>query len=274
VLGTQEVLRLASLVKTKPVHYVSTISVFPPWMEVCEESNPLDFELYRAKDLQLKHGYPTSKWVAEKLLLEARTRGFPVCIYRPSEIAGHSRTGVANLKDAFTREIKSCLQLGIMPDRADHEENLAPVDYASQAIVHLSLQPSALGRIFHITNPVSNSKNMLFEYAIARGYVLQKLPFAEWKEAVIERAKDDPTIALHPLVPLYAQPIDLSRLSKRLNFDCRNTLAGLTNSGIVCPPVDEHLLQTYFTYFANVGDFPQPGASVSRAPMSGKIIVE
>jgi amino acid adenylation domain-containing protein/thioester reductase-like protein len=279
VLGTQEVLRLAGLVKTKPVHYVSTISVFPGWLECCEEDNPLDFEFYRADDLKLKFGYMTSKWVAEKLLLQARDRGFPVCIYRPSEIAGHSRTGVANLKDAFTREIKSCLQLGIMPDRAEYEENLVPVDYASQAIVHLSLQPTALGKIFHITNPVSNSKNKLFDYAIQRGYHLQKLPFAQWKEAVVAQAKDDPTIALHPLAPLYAQPMDLSRVSKRLDFDCRNTLAELANSNIVCPPVDEALLQTYFTYFAKAGDFPPPGElhngapSVKQADQQGEAVV-
>ena len=265
VLGTQEVLRLAGLVKTKPVHYVSTISVFPTWMEVCEESNPLEVDLYRPADLKLKNGYGTSKWIAEKLLLQAQARGFPICIYRPSEIAGDHRTGVANVKDAFSREIKSCLQLGIMPDRQEYEENLIPVDYASRAIVYLSLQQSSVGQIFHITNPCSNSKNDLFDYAIQLGYPLKKLPFEVWKAEVVERAKDDPTIALHPLVPMYAQPWDLSRISKRLNFDCRNTLAGLANSGIVCPPVNEQLLQTYFAYFANAGDFPQPGALANGA---------
>ncbi|WP_251957298.1 hypothetical protein [Nostoc commune] len=31
--------------------------------------------------------------------------------------------------------------------------NLTPVDYASQAIIYLSQQPTSLGKVFHLINP-------------------------------------------------------------------------------------------------------------------------
>ena len=42
VNGTREVLRLACLYKTKPVHYVSTNGIFPPGTPLCEEDVDLD----------------------------------------------------------------------------------------------------------------------------------------------------------------------------------------------------------------------------------------
>jgi L-aminoadipate-semialdehyde dehydrogenase len=38
-------------------------------------------------------GYGQSKWVSERLLLEARRRKIPVTITRPGYIVGHSTTG-------------------------------------------------------------------------------------------------------------------------------------------------------------------------------------
>jgi thioester reductase-like protein len=101
-------------------------------------------------DQVLDGGYPQTKWVAEKLVKIAGDRGLPISIYRPGRISWHSKTGVCNPEDHTSRMIKGCIQLGIAPD-LDALINLAPVDYVSQAIVHLSKQPSS-GRTFHIVN--------------------------------------------------------------------------------------------------------------------------
>jgi len=73
VQGTQEVLRLASLIKVKPVHYVSTLSVFPA-------QSDSEVQVFREKDYLehgeiLESGYAQSKWVAEKLVAIALSRG-------------------------------------------------------------------------------------------------------------------------------------------------------------------------------------------------------
>ena len=84
VTGTQEVLRLAGQGHAKAIHYISTMSVFPYWMENCYEDQPLYFTTYRANDLDPQIGYNVSKIVAEQLMLHARARGFPIAIYRPT----------------------------------------------------------------------------------------------------------------------------------------------------------------------------------------------
>jgi hypothetical protein len=43
-----------------------------------------------------------------------------------------------------------------------------------------------------------------------------------------------------------------------MRFDCSNTLSGLADSGIQCPPVDASLLTTYFTYFIETGFLAAP----------------
>jgi len=70
-------LRLACLIKTKPVHFVSTNSVFSPSYaqgNLIQESDPLGI------NHGLNAGYTQSKWVAEKLIMEARKRGLPITI--------------------------------------------------------------------------------------------------------------------------------------------------------------------------------------------------
>ena len=145
VLGTQEVLRLASLIRAKPVHYISTVSVFSSIGEqtVIREEDEPDPPISGS---ELPLGYAQSKWVAEKLVAEARSRGLPVSVYRPGRITGHSLTGVSSPDDFACRFIRGCVQLGAMPDW-DGEVNFIPVDYASQAIVHLSMGRESTGKV-------------------------------------------------------------------------------------------------------------------------------
>ncbi|MEC4817849.1 MAG: thioester reductase domain-containing protein [Scytonema sp. PMC 1069.18] len=116
VLGTQEILRLASQSKVKPVHYISTIAVFesPAYAgKVVTESD----ELTHSEGMKL--AYSQSKWVAEKLVKIARDRGMPVSIYRPPFISGHSQTGAWYKDDVICRTIKGCIQMGSMTDITD-----------------------------------------------------------------------------------------------------------------------------------------------------------
>jgi thioester reductase-like protein len=84
VLGTQEIIRLAATTRIKSVHHISTTSVFDS-----AEHSDLNKTVYEDDPLEnpagLTGGYPQSKWVAEKLVMEARKRGIPANIYRPGK---------------------------------------------------------------------------------------------------------------------------------------------------------------------------------------------
>jgi len=254
VLGTQEILRLASQIKLKPVHFISTTSVFPAsgMRVVREQDSP-------TQGAALDSGYTQSKWVAEKLVTIAHDRGIPVSIYRPGRISGHSQTGVCNANDFLYKAIAGCIQLGSAPDE-DTQLNIAPVDYVSRAIVHLSRQKESLRKTFHLINPLPLHLSELVSYIHSLGYPLQQVLYDNWRAELLAIAEHSPNHAIYSLVPLFPQRVFAAETPNSAvpQFDCQNTLAGLAGSSIVCPPVDKKLLHTYFSYLIQSGFLDAP----------------
>ncbi|NEQ48305.1 MAG: NAD-dependent epimerase/dehydratase family protein [Leptolyngbya sp. SIOISBB] len=261
VLGTQEVLRLSCQGKTKPIHYVSTIGT----VAVSSESaDRLD-------------GYTQSKWVAEQLVTLAKARGLPVCIYRPGRIAGHSESGICNPDDHTFRLIRGCLQLGIAPKR-NLQVNLAPVDYVSRAIAHLSLQPDARGKTYHLVNPDAVPWNQVIQWIHECGYPLQLVSLDQWQQSLQVVVTAQPDHPLYPLIPMLTtnasghehhrnhQP-PATKLLDPFESDLAQqltqaTLRELNHAAIVCPAFDRPLLKTYLTYLAQEQYLKSPSNQV------------
>lgn len=252
VLGTQEVLRLASQVKVKPVHFVSTVDVFPTnrsvGIQVIHEWDSLDC------GQNFSSSYAQSKWVAEKLVAIARSRGLPVSIYRPGRISGHSQTGFSNLKDFLFILIRGCIQLGSIPN-LNIDCDLTSVDYVSQAIVYLSQQKESLNKAFHLITPQPVRWQQLFNWVTSFGYPLEQIPYDKWQTKVREVVASSPSDPLYPLVLLLSQKEIEAQAwnSELLQFDCQNTLNGLAGTSIRCPIVDCQLLCTYLSYLSSIG---------------------
>ncbi len=252
VLGTKEILKLASQVKVKPVHFVSTLDVFqsPHYaeMEVILEQDDL------ASAEGLSDGYAQSKWVGEKLMMEAHSRGIPTCIYRPGMIGGHSQTGAARTEDVIARLVKGLIQLGSAPD-LDLKLGLTPVDYVSRAIVHLSRQPASWGKAFHLACPYALPFRQLVNEIRAFGYSIEWTDYDQWQAKLLEVASSGADNPLSPLVFLFTEWVtenqrpylETAALVSEA-FDCQNTVTGLAGTDIVCPLVDSKLLHTYFSY--------------------------
>ncbi|BAY99584.1 amino acid adenylation domain protein [Tolypothrix tenuis PCC 7101] len=265
VLGTQEVLRLASEIKIKPVHFISTISVFSPTTGtgvklVSEESHLDDYPIPEG-------GYTQSKWVAEKLINIARDRGLPISIYRPGRISGHSKTGAFNPNDFFYRLLIGCVQLGSVP-KQEFFDSLAPVDYVSKAIVYLSRQKESLNNTFHVLNPQLLNLKILFNVVRSFGYPLQQLSEEQWQKELIKIADNFPDHPLYPLIPLFtltksSESASIPENSNfvALEFDCSNTQRGLIDTSIVCPTTDEKLLATYFSHLVRHNFVSVPNAT-------------
>jgi thioester reductase-like protein len=219
VLGTQEVLRLASQSKLKPVHLISTISVFSAMGESGIKVVREEDELTPGEGL--KGAYTQTKWVAEKLVEVARDRGIPVTIYRPGRISGDSKTGACNPSDLLYRLIAGCVQLGCAPDN-DKLMNVAPVDYVSRAIVHLSRQKELLGKTFHLVNPQSFQMSELLGWICSMGYPIKRVSSEAWQAEIINRAGYSPENALYPLVGLFSEKFPKQ---KWLNLPRCNSIA-------------------------------------------------
>jgi amino acid adenylation domain-containing protein/thioester reductase-like protein len=254
VLGTQEVFRLATRVRVKPVHYVSTITIFSSIGEravIFEEDQPEP----PVERPDVPMGYAQSKWVAEQLAIAAQSRGVPVSIYRAGRITGDSRTGASSLDDFSCRFIKGCIELGAVPDW-DGETNIITVDYASDAIVRLSLQQESSGKTFHLLNPAPVTWESIVDWIKSYGFAIRKVGYREWREGL----RHSPGNALYPLLPTFPlEGLEEERLvseissKRRIEFDCRNTLNGLAQTGVTSPSINSELIHSYLSYFVKKG---------------------
>ncbi|MCC5602611.1 thioester reductase domain-containing protein [Nostoc favosum] len=256
VLGTQEVLRLASCTKLKTVHLISTISVFAAnssntkKLQVDEQDSLDDY-------LMPVGGYAQSKWVAEKLVIEASKRGIPINIYRLGAISGHSQTGVFNQNDFLYKSLLGYVQMGSMPDGTMPLEIL-PVDYVSRAIVELSSIPF-FGQTFHLIQSQPVSSDIIFEQLQKMGYSIKKVPYEQWYNQLLEIANHSPEHILYPLVSLFPrnQTNNVDTNKVRLKFSDRNTQKAL--NGMISPPnIDGNLIQIYLNYLINTGWMKAP----------------
>lgn len=255
VEGSREILRLAAMSRTKPLHFVSTIAVFAgaaPGSEIRETDSP---EIPPPGG-----GYNQSKWVAEQLVRQARERGLPAMIYRPPGIFGAASSGIIdNLEDPWCAFIKGCVLLGCYPD-VENRVGFVPVDFVSRTLVDLSLHTPPLpepvegaglqGKDFNLLNPNPPvSWDSLFSMINRLGHPLRKVSYEDWRAAVRQAVEANPGNRLYahllwlPHSPLFA-------LKPRF-------IPSLENA--VCPVLDEDLLARYFKFFYRVGFLAAPG---------------
>src|SRR5918995_2163406 len=258
VLGTQEVLRLAASDGTKPVHFVSTLGVFPlvgrSGVEVVRENDDL------THGGALYNGYTQSKWVAERLVEIAQERGLPVCLYRPSLITGDSRTGAWNKDDVTCKMIKTWVGLGTAPE-VDTETNMVPVDYVSRAIVRLSLRDESLGKRFHLANAHPVRVDDLVAWIEAFGFPLERIPYDKWRAGLLNPIKGPRHEVLYSMAPLLSMSAAAdgpALVGKVPEFDCRNTTEALSGTEISCPQVDGELMKNYLVYLVRSGFLDSP----------------
>jgi amino acid adenylation domain-containing protein/thioester reductase-like protein len=265
--GTQEVIRLATQARLKPVHYVSTLAVLVSYGFLGLRSVSEDVVLANANRLYM--GYPESKYVAEKLLMQASQQGLPVSIFRPHDVTGHSQSGAWKTEGFLCSFLRSLFELGAAPD-FNLPLDFAPVDYVTRAIVHISMNEPAVGTVYHLNNPRYNKLPNIVKKMQDLGYPIQKLPYHTWVQKLVDYTARNPTASIAPFVPLFVERWSEAQISvlemyveERIPlFDTRNARMALQGTGIVCPPVDDALLNKYLKYFQQIGFLPPPPAKV------------
>jgi thioester reductase-like protein len=265
VESVREILHLAAP-NNAAVHFISSLGVYP------FESSHGEFiedTLGALEDLRL--GYFQSKWVAEKLLEEARKKGFQVSIYRPGLIAGDSVSGLDTEGEGqlFYSFLRGCIELGSVP-RLDKALDLIPVDYTASAIIALSLKTKP-GGSYNLFNSKPMNQLALYRSIRERGFSLQELPYAEWREQVMTLPKSAPKNPLARFAGYYKSLTELRmrtmerRTASRLPVRDDNTQKHLGGE-IKCPPFDDALLCTYLEFYLSKGMLPKPQAPLGAAP--------
>jgi thioester reductase-like protein len=260
--GTGELLKLACHTRVKAFHHVSTMDVFiatraeRPWLEDDHAGPPK----------VIPQGYPRSKWVSEKMVIMARERGLPVCVFRPWIVVGHTETGVAHQTDYMFVGLKGYLQLGFLPAYSEMV-NAVPVDYFCAALVHLSLREQSVGKFFNLGNLEPVSFPTLYSWLTSFGYHPTLVDEKLGEQRTLEVPEDN---ALYPLTPMIRanRPATVAMHEETQHsidpvVECRNVLEGLDGSGITCPRWTEEMAHASLRYMVDIGFLPAPAEAAT-----------
>lgn len=259
VLGTQEVLRLASQTHVKPVHFMSSY-VTLLLSSGNQGTNTLESKPLTEEAPNLTSGYSQSKWVAEKLVAAARDLGIPTCIYRLATITPDAHTGASRIDDRVCRYIMGCIQLGMVPIlEGTLGENWVPINETSQAIIYLSQKKNSLGKTFNLVNPKSTSWNQVFDLVCSLVPSVRKVPSNDWQIALSD----------HPENPVYPYFFGVQSGTEKLTekesdilsgftIDGRSTQKGLLGSEITFSSISKTYLETMLSYLSQSGFLSLP----------------
>jgi thioester reductase-like protein len=221
--STLEFIKVAMLGREKKLSYISTESAI-------SESNA-DGVGYEAKvsdtPAEFFGGYALTKWVSERLLVQAFERGMSGLILRPGNIFLNTKTGISSpiTSNFALLMMRSYVDTGFAPESGFPFEAV-PVNQLAEAIVALSLS-EADKTMFNLSN---QNEISLKEYVSILSQITKKeiqiIPFDEWKKRVIEPLKE--TSPLFPLT-LYFQDEASEEL---VHFDTSLTQEALHKNGV------------------------------------------
>ncbi|MFF2142321.1 thioester reductase domain-containing protein [Kitasatospora sp. NPDC058190] len=258
VFGALEVLRLACDTRVKPVHFVSTIGVYPG------DQGERRWDEERLTETEdVVGGYRQSKWVADTLMLQARERGVPTHVYRLGAVAGSQTSGACSTDTFINHLLKGCIQLGAYLDY-DLLIDLVPVDYCAAAVARIALGGGFHEPVFNVPSAGSSSMNDIFQLVVDYGYPLRKLDYHDWYRelvAAVERGEENELAVYLPLFGEDRPADEVGYPGSRPVFGTANLQAALDGSGIECRPVDRALFDLYLDYFVSTGFLPAPPQS-------------
>ncbi|CDZ96380.1 alpha-aminoadipate reductase lys1p [Phaffia rhodozyma] len=185
----------------------------------------------------LTTGYGQSKWVAEKLIMEAGKRGLSGWIVRPGYIVGDSETAVTNTDDFIWRLVKGSIQLGLVPD-INNTINMVPVDHVARIVSVSSVRlpsstdsssPFGSVSVCHVTSRPKTRYNDLLGPLASYGYRTKTTAYLDWRSRLEQHVLDVGDNALFPLLHFVLD--DLPTSTKSAELDDKNTTEMLKAEG-------------------------------------------
>jgi thioester reductase-like protein len=200
VLGTNEVIRLAFEGRPKEFNYVSTTFVFG-W---AVKSVLWETDLNENMEL-LDFGYSQSKWVAEQVVVDARSRGLSARIFRPA-LVSPSVTGGGNNFDIAVRLVAFMVNHGIGVDTLN-QVSFVPADIVANNIVAISTTPGTANKTYHVVrDDYSNMMDITALITQATGRQFEAFSLPEFVPELIRRCRKEDL--LFPLLDFLVGSVD------------------------------------------------------------------
>ena len=181
-------------------------------------------------------GYNQAKWVAERLVWQAESRGLPVCIFRPGNIGHDGGTATVNPNDFLSLIIKACARLRCAPLAPEWFFEMTPVDFLAKAIMSISDDSRHFGRVYNVVQQEPVPADKVFSYMENHGYVADRALMRDWKSRLETMADRDEDMELK----FFARSMESVEpfLSDTSVYDMRQFSEALSEIGLGMPAVD------------------------------------
>jgi len=200
VMGTNEVLRLAFEGRPKEFNYVSTTFIFGWALKsvLYETDGNQNMEL-------LDFGYSQSKWVAEKVVEDARDKGLSVRIFRPA-LVSPSVSGGGNNFDIAVRLVAFMVNHGIGVD-ALNQVSFVPADIVANNIVAISTTSGTENKNYHVVrDDYANMLDITTLITKATGRQFEIFSIGDFVPELIRRCRKEDL--LFPLLDFLVGSVD------------------------------------------------------------------
>ncbi|WNW12493.1 non-ribosomal peptide synthetase [Pseudomonas sp. DTU_2021_1001937_2_SI_NGA_ILE_001] len=245
VAPVYECLKLCEGQRKKVFNFVSTLSACSA---VDAAGRVLEAPAAATAPIYIRNGYNLSKWVAERIVEQARAQGVWANIYRPGNIAFNSVTGVCQpQKNRLMLMLKGSLQLGQVPDFAINFD-LMPVDFLARFIGFHASRYQPERAVFNLHNPEPLSWDRYVQAFREAGRAFELVSVAQW-QAQLERVDSDN--ALFGVLGFYLDGFeeDIGDISM---IEYRNALAGIEQMGTHYPAKTPALLSKGCAYLKEI----------------------
>lgn len=236
--GVVEIIKFASSYTRKNIYYASTLSVLTGERKWDEED-----ELVYSPDLMI--GYSQSKWVAEKLLLEAREYGLTIDIFRLGRISSNSLNGVWNEKDMLYKVFESFIEQRILPFKEEIHFELMPVDFVSEFMYKISrLNENQKLGIYHMFNDQRVSSEFVTSFFEKNNIPYSNMDLQEWLQSLKEKTQSN---EIHSLSAL-SQLIDESTKLKESEILQSKTKKDMEWLSMKMPEIDSRYVENFMKF--------------------------
>lgn len=233
----REIISICAAGRLKKLHYASSMGL---WTLLQHDREIILEEDTHPHGDQLAGGYFQSKWVAEQMLQEARSKGIPINIYRIGDVKGSARDGHGDASNFGNLVMHYFIQTGKVIEKAEPEFNFIPVDYLAECIATICLR--ATNQTFQFSNQELISFIDIGETMKASGFKTDFMPMDQWLDALHQ----DKTLLGRTLNAIFRKfspgghwpatsfyQIGVEMFTKK--HDTRNTTAAIATSGITAP---------------------------------------
>lgn len=246
VESTRQLIRFANTGVRKQFHHISSTIVFG-WSTLAK----MDESYSNAEMNELDFGYAQTKWVAERLAMNASAQGLDVRIYRPAFLTT-ATSGFGNPSDVVVRLLAFMINYRIAP-RALNQLSFLPVDIAAHNIVAVAQGSGALGAVFHVTaDDYYNIVDVTCEITRTHGIEFRYVSLEEFAREMRRLCTRDD--AAYPLLDFVARSHPKFTAMERKRYGNRAFRGALADTGNGRPdPSQETTVAYLMKYMSGAG---------------------